>query len=733
MGLGGILTHEDVAVGGGHVAHVAEAGALLQHRIVAAGVAVHNGLGGGHQQALGQLANGETGLFLQTVLPDVLRRNRGHTGNLGRSHGGTGHDLIGVGTAQDGAVGVILMGAVDGVDVTAGGGDLGLQFQGAGNAPGAEIAHGVVIAVILGTAHTVGHGHGAGVVQHVALVIGHGGGGGLHGSACGLGDGDCGSGLLVVRQVHVDDAGLVVTNDGGNGAGSHGELSLLIEGDGAAGAEGDLTGQSVAHGGPVFLGAEAVDEHILVFTGQGSQRLVGVIALVVNDHVVANGEVSAGGTVVVDGGHGQGVGEGAGGTVGLHAHVIGIQVAQVIGAHHPGAGVTGGHADHGAGLGQAVQDGLVGGVGVSGHTGVAGAQRQVDGIGAQDDGVLDGGHVVGVVSAAALTEHLHGEDLRVGGHALDTHLVQSPDEGAVFLQQEGVGGGDAFHVGAMLTTGVVDVVDAIVLIDVVVGIGNLGADIGRGGVDGHVQLIGHGGNLLRVQQIQALQVFLHGQAAFTCPVGQGILERLRVEGLVAGVDTGIDHGDTGTGAGVALSPGCGRADLLAGGGHIGVIGLLPVHHIGLIPGLDQDLDNAGDLLDGFDLAVLHIGGNNIGSQCQVPDHVQLTANGSLDGSRYGSLPVLQLLPVAHGLRVLGDALYAEAGPDGGLLLQNDGYTDHVGIGVGLGICRVFVSLVQKTGRNRAVVHLREGDLGILTGGVHGNRESGQHGKHQQPG
>ena len=67
-------------------------GALLHHRVV--GFAVHHRHSGGHQQGGSQLAAGLTQLHIQLVLLDVLHEQRSHTGDLGRSHGGTGIVLI---------------------------------------------------------------------------------------------------------------------------------------------------------------------------------------------------------------------------------------------------------------------------------------------------------------------------------------------------------------------------------------------------------------------------------------------------------------------------------------------------------------------------------------------------------------------------------------------------------------------------------------------------------------
>ena len=158
---GGGLVHQDVGICSHGIGQVSQTGALLQHGVVAAALAVHQGLGGGHQKAGCQNPGAQAGLLGQAVLPDILHQHSRHTGDLGRGHGGTGQVHVGI-------AGLDL--TVDGVDVAAGGSDLRLQLQITGNAPGAELTDDHIALVGLGD-DLVGDVHGANI-QAVAVILG---------------------------------------------------------------------------------------------------------------------------------------------------------------------------------------------------------------------------------------------------------------------------------------------------------------------------------------------------------------------------------------------------------------------------------------------------------------------------------------------------------------------------------------------------------------------------------
>ena len=663
-GAGEVILHQDVGAGGDGAAHVGKARALIQDGVGQAGGFLDDGLRRGHQQAVGELTDGEAGLGGQAVLPDVLGHHGGHTGHLGRRHGGAGHGLVG---AVAGVRAVALVGAVDGVDAAAGGGDLRLQLQAAGDAPGGEVAHGVVIGVVVHGADAVGNGHRAGGILAVLRL----GGSRPDGQAVRLGDGHAGRGLGVAGEIHADGAGGVVVNHGGNGAGVDGVRRLLGEGDAAALDEDHLAGDVDALKVAGIAGNTGRQDHILLLPLQGGEGGVLVAGLGVAHQALTHGEVAAGEAVVIHGGNCQGVGEGAGGAVGLHGNIVGVEVPG-LGVLRPVAGVACGHADHGAGLGDAVHDlGVI--LAHAAEAGGAGAQGQVHAVAAQDDGVLNGGHVVGVIGTAIGAEDLHDHQLGVGGHALHLHALQGGDE-AVILGDVGVGGGDAGHVGAVLTLLVAHVIHGVVLVDIVIREGDLGVQVDLVGGDLDVQALE---NVLRQailgQDAHAGLVLCQGLAVLQV-LGQGVLIPRGGEGLLRRVQAGIDDGDLAARAGVACCPSSAGADLGGGGRHAGIVGLGLIHHHGLIAVLDQDGLDAPDALDLPDLVIADVGGDDVGGQRQVPDHIEAVIQLGVD-------PLGDALLLALEAVAVGDSGGAELGGakllDGGGVLQHDGDTDDV--------------------------------------------------------
>ena len=697
----GVLIHLDVGAGGNGSAHIGKAGALLHNGIVAilalAVILIH-GDSGGHQQGLSQSTGGEAGLLRQLVGADVLGHHSGHTGNLGRGHGGTGHILVAAAILQ-------------GVDIAARSGDLRLQLQGAGNAPGGEVAHGVVAAVVDRGAGLGTNGHLAGVI-HQAGISGVLLGVGLDGLAVGLGHGDAGLCLGVVAEVHVDGASLVVDDDGGNGTGSHSVLALLIEGDGTAVAQADLALEQVGHGGEVFLRAAGIHVHELMLTGNGGHGQVGIAGGLAVDLLVAGHfDEVAGSAVVIHGGDAQRVGVGAGAAVGGPADALGVGIG-IGGVLEPVAGVTGGHGNDHAAVDNSLQDGLVLGVGLTGIAGVAAAQRQVGGIAAQDHGVLDGGHVVGVVSAAALTEDLHGVHLGIRGNTLGQGGIQSGSEGPVGLLNVAVAGGNTGDVGAVVTLLVVVVGDIQIGVNVVEAEGDLGADIQV--LSLQVALLLEGVELLQLVSVIRSGDGGDAQALDSVAVGSA------VEGGVIGVSAGINDGHLGACAGVTVSPGNAGADHGGGGSHVGVGGLRLLDHARLILRLDQDGINTLDLLDLLDLAILNVGGDDVGGQGQIPNHIQRLAVQGLLGDGLGHLILLgfQLVAILHRLfAARGDVGRGKALVQGGGVAQHDGDADHVRVGILL--LGFFLNSRVFLDGQLDVVHFFPGDTVVLALGRNG--------------
>ena len=645
------------------------------------------------------------------------------------------------------AVGVA--GAGDGVDVAAGSGDLRLQLQRAGNTPGGEVAHGVVGAVVLagGDGDTVADLDGTGPAVHAVTGNGSTGSNDVIGSI--QGHGHSGSGVEVAGQVHAERAVHIVADDHADGAALDGGVGLLEEADriavglgAAAVADGDLAGQVNAQGIPLLGSTEAVEEHELLLTGDSGQRIVSVDGGVVHvlEGLAAGHDVGGEGVaVVLDGGHVQRVGEGTGGAVHLHGHVFQVQVGIAgLGLFSPVAGVAGGNAQHHAGIHQALQDGLIGGFTAAAGAGDRKAKGHVHGIAVEDDGVLEGSHVVGVIDTAATAEDLHGQQLSVGSHALHVHGVQSAHKATLAVGDVAVGGGDTGHVGAVLTLAVQEVGHVEGAVHVVVAVGQLFAEIQYTGIlqhriwifvcsIGNIQFTVNGGDLLGVQQIQRGHVLLIGHTGLLGVFSQSIEEGLVVKRLVIDVGTGIDDGDTGTGTGVAGQIGGGGADLLAGGGHIGLGTAFILHHTGLVTGLDQDRLDALHGLNSLDIAVLDVGGNDVGSQSQVPYHVQLLVDGAGDGRGHSGLLSLQLAAVVHCLVVGGNVLRRVAGLDGAFLIQDDGYADHVGVSVYHFVRLQFHGVpVGNIDGNCAVVNLLDGQAGGLGGKAGHGQQSYAH-------
>ena len=412
-----VVLHQDIARRADSVADIRKAGALIHNRIDVFASIVVVALErrcGGHQQAVGQRAGVQLGLIVELVLTDVLAHHSRHTGDLRGGHGGTGHRLI---SGVAGMSAFAVMRAVDGVDAAARSGDLRLELQRARNTPGAEGAHGVMIGAIDHRADALVDGHGAGRIRLILRLCG----GIPDRQAVSHRDGDARSGLGIVGQVHVDNAGCVVVNDGCDRACVDRVLALQIEGDAAALYEHDLAGHVDAFIVFGIAGDACGQDDIVMRTGQRFQLGVGIIGLVPEHVHVTNGEVAAGEAVVVNGSHRQRVGEGSGRAVHLHGDIVRIQVAELC-VLSPVAGVAGGHADNGAAVGEARHD--LGIVTVdTAEAGAAGAEGQVHGVAAEHDSVFDCDHIVGIIRAAARTKDLHDNELCVRSNALHLHGV----------------------------------------------------------------------------------------------------------------------------------------------------------------------------------------------------------------------------------------------------------------------------------------------------------------------
>ena len=387
------------------------------------------------------------------------------------------------------------------------------------------------------------------------------------------------------------------------------------------------------------------------------------------------------------------------------------------------AGVTGGHGNDHTAVDNSLQDGLVLGVRLAGIAGVAAAQRQVGGIAAQDHSVLDGCHVIGIVSAAALTEDLHGVHLGIRGNTLGQRGIQSGSEGTVGLLNVAVAGGNTGDVGTVVTLAVVVVSDIQIGVNVVEAEGDLGADIQVGGLQVAVLLEG-------VELLQLVSVIRSGDGG-NAQTLDSVAVGSAVEGGVIRIRAGIDDGHLGACAGVTVSPGNVGADHVGGGGHVGIGGLGFLDHAGLIAGLDQDGINALDLLDLLDLAILNVGGDDVGSQGQIPNHIQRLAVQGLLGDGLGHLILLgfQLVAILHRLfAARGDVGRGKALVQGGGVAQHDGDADHVRVGILL--LGFFLNSRVFLDGQLDVVHLFPGDTVVLALGRDSASACGPGGGHK---
>ena len=333
-------------------------------------------------------------------------------------------------------------------------------------------------------------------------------------------------------------------------------------------------------------------------------------------------------------GHGDGTAPGGGGA---DHGAVGMLGGVLIGTPDVGVGalgiVTGGDGQDGVEILHAAVDGVQ--LGVLGAEAGAGTQGHVDDVHIQQQGVLDGGHQVILISAAVGTEDLHNDHLGIGSHA---------DDGGTLA---GVGGGDTGDVGAVVALLVIIVGSLQALVHIVEGEGDLGAA---------VQILRGSGRI----QLRSVQL---GQDLLNVGHGQAVLIQLGIggEGGVVQVQAGIDNGDFHAGAGVAqVLPDAGDADHVGGGG--GVDGLALV-----IDGHQEDGLDALQLGDLGELAEGDIGGDGVGQVGELITDIQLAVQ-HLVGDGLDQL----VLPGQHfGLLVGGDSLDLQAGFGQGLLLQND--------------------------------------------------------------
>ena len=209
--------------------------------------------------------------------------------------------------------------------------------------------------------------------------------------------------------------------------------------------------------------------------------------------------------------------------------------------------------------------------------------------------------------------------------------------------------------GAVGTLIVIVVGNVHTLVDVVGTEGQLVADAVAGGLldSGALAGIQPGqdlGDFLRVQKRQGIYIGIEGLPTVSGILLQGIQEGSVVEGLVVGICAGVYNGDPGSRAGHAGGPDSRGAHHPGGGVHI----RLQRFGFGcLVPALDDNILDTVNLFDLTDLAVGHIGGDDVAHQRQIPDNIQFLSVQRLgrDDLFHDLLNGAQVPVVGHGLRV----------------------------------------------------------------------------------
>ena len=211
------------------------------------------------------------------------------------------------------------------------------------------------------------------------------------------------------------------------------------------------------------------------------------------------------------------------------------------------------------------------------------AQGQVNGVRLQNDGILNGCHIVRVIGAAASAENLHGNDLRIRCDSLGFNRLQRRGKGAISIGNIGVGRRNALHMGTVLPLMIMIMRNVQVLVHIVKGKSNLGAYIqllGRIAQTGNVQLAQLLTDFIRIQQVRLSVLLL-----------QSVLKGSGVKALMVRINARINHGYPAACAGISGGPGMMRANHVSRSSHIGTIRLFPIHNTWSITGFQNHVPN----------------------------------------------------------------------------------------------------------------------------------------------
>ena len=228
----------------------------------------------------------------------------------------------------------------------------------------------------------------------------------------------------------------------------------------------------------------------------------------------------------------------------------------------------------------------------------------------------------------------------------------------------------------MLALRVMHMVDGVVLVDVVVSKRDLGIDISLVRADlaaGSVQLRQNiSGQVGLRQNARFLLVLVNAHALEAGNVRDGVLIASSREGLLLVIDTRIDHGDLAASAGVACCPSSAGADLRRRGSHVRIIGLVLVDHHGFVAVFNENLLDALNLCDLFDLLVADVCRNDVAGKGQVPNNVDAVLQSCVDFLDHAVLLALQVVTVSDGC---GAQISRPKLFDSGGIFQHDGDTN----------------------------------------------------------
>ena len=179
-----------------------------------------------------------------------------------------------------------------------------------------------------------------------------------------------------------------------------------------------------------------------------------------------------------------------------------------------------------------------------------------------------------------------------------------------------------------------------------------------------------------------------------------------VKGLVICIRAGINDGNPHTRAGIAGHPGDVYPSHAHGHCHVGLC-CLRLCRLRLIAGFQNHILHTGLAPNRLQLAIGHIGRDDVGSQGQIPLHIQRRTGhpGKLRDRIFLLSP--ELLPVGHGCWVFRHACRGESGFHRGFLLQHNGDTHQICVPMGCLLRRCILPLLRQRNADCAVICLAE--------------------------